>query len=129
MERVVIDTDKTAKVVSPYSKAVKIISPKSVIFVSGHAARTIQGDVVRGDIKTQTKQVFERIKHVLEAGGATLKDVVKITTYLKNRDDYAAFNEIRRQYFEDNFPASTTIVVKGLVEEDMLVEVEAIAAL
>lgn len=81
------------------------------------------------DIKTQTKQTFEKIKFVLDAGGATLKDIIKITTFLTHMDDYSAYNEIRRQYFEDNFPASSTVVVKDLVVKGMLVEVEVIAAL
>jgi len=129
MKKVIIETEKTSKPIGPFSKAVKIINPKTLIFVSGHAARTKEGVIVKGDIKTQTRQIFENLKCVLEAGGATLKDVVKVTTFLKNMDDYSAYNEIRRQYFKNNFPASSTIAVKQLANESMLVEVEIIAAL
>lgn len=129
MERVIIDTEKTSKPIGPFSKAVKIINPKTLLFVSGHGAQTREGDLVKREIRNQAKQVFENIKYVLEAGGATLKDIVKMTTFLTNTEDYPAYNEIRRQYFEDNFPASSTVVVKDLVVEGMLVEVEVIAAL
>jgi 2-iminobutanoate/2-iminopropanoate deaminase len=129
MKRETIDTDKTAKVIGPYSKAVKVIDPKAFIFVSGHVAQTKEGAILRGDIKAQTKQTFENIKHVLEAGGATLKDVVHMTVFLKDMKDYSGFNEIRKQYFDDTYPASSAFVVKDFVAEGLLVEIEAIAAL
>jgi 2-iminobutanoate/2-iminopropanoate deaminase len=129
MERVIIDTDKTAKAIGPFSKAVKISNPKHFIFVSGHAAQTKDGPLLKGDIKAQTEQTLENIKHVLEAGGATLKDVVSMTTFLARMEDYRGFNEIRGQYFEADFPASTAVVVKDFVIKGILVEIEVIAAL
>lgn len=129
MERMIIDTDRTSKPIGPFSKAVKIVNPKTFIFVSGHGPRTKDGQIVRGDIKAQAKQIFENIKYVLESGGATLKDVVKMTTFLVNKEDYSAYNDIRREYFQSDFPASSTFVVKDLVVEGMLVEIEVIAAL
>jgi 2-iminobutanoate/2-iminopropanoate deaminase len=88
-----------------------------LIFVSGHTGRTKEGTAVKGDVKAQTRQTFENINHVLEAPGATLKDVVKMTTFLTTREDYAAFNEVRREYFEDAFPASSTVIIRDLVGE------------
>jgi 2-iminobutanoate/2-iminopropanoate deaminase len=129
MKKVIIETEKTSKPIGPFSKAIKIISPKTLIFVSGHTARTKDGNLIKGDIKAQTKQIFENLKNVLEAGGATLTDVVKMTTFLKNMEDYSGYNEIRRQYFESNFPASSTFAVKQLADDNMLVEIEIIAAL
>jgi 2-iminobutanoate/2-iminopropanoate deaminase len=129
MKKVIVDTEETAKPIGPYSKATKIINPKTFIFVSGQAPRTKDGDVLKGDIKVQTKQVFENVKYILEAAGATLGDIVKMTAFLTDMNNYSGYNEIRRQYFEDNFPASSTIAVKQLANESMLVEVEVIAAL
>ena len=89
---------------------------------------TLREDL-QDNAKAQTKEVFEKIKHVLEAGGATFKDVVKVTAFLTNKEDYPAYNEVRKEYFADNFPASSTVIVKDLVVEGMRVEVEVIAAL
>lgn len=129
MEKKVVETEKTSKPIGPFSKAIKITNPRTLIFSSGHTGRTREGVIVKGDIKAQAKQTFENIKSVLEAGGATLKDVIKITTFLTDRRDYAAYNEVRRQYFTDTLPASSTVIVKELVAEELLVEVEVVVAM
>jgi len=129
MKKVIIETKETSKPIGTFSKAIKITDPRTLIFVSGQAPRTKDGEVARGDIRTQTRQVFENIEYVLQAAGATLKDIVKLTTFIRDADDYSGYNEVRRQYFEDGFPASSTVVVKDLVVKDILIEVEVVAAL
>jgi enamine deaminase RidA (YjgF/YER057c/UK114 family) len=73
MERAIIDTDKTPKASGPFSKAVKITDPSSLIFVSGHAVPPQGREDLRDNAKAQTKEIFEKIKHVLEAGGRISK--------------------------------------------------------
>ena len=114
---------------SPYSQGVKC-QTKSLVFVSGQVSLDAEGQVVgKGDVKAQTKQTLENLIKVLEEGGASLKDVVKVTVYLTNIDHRKAVAEIRAQYFKENLPASTLVEVKSLVLEDLLVEIDAVAAI
>lgn len=82
----------------------------------------------KGDIRAQTTQTMENVKTVLEVAGATIDDVVKVTVYVTNvEEQLAAIHEVRAQYFESDYPASTLVEVKSLVSEDLLIEIEAIA--
>ena len=82
--------------------------------------------MVAGGIVPQTERTFENIRRSLEAFGAGLEDVVKMTVYLVHREDRAPFQEVRRRYLPDPVP-STMVWVSSLVEEEMIVEVDVIA--
>ena len=98
-----------------------------LLFVSGQIAQDAAGNAVGvGDCEAQTRQVMSRIRTIVEAAGATMSDVVKITTFLVNLDDYPAFSRVRSETFPDSPPASSTVVVAALVRPEFLVEVEAI---
>jgi enamine deaminase RidA (YjgF/YER057c/UK114 family) len=99
-----------------------------MIFVSGLTSRDENGEVVHvGDIKAQSEQVFKNLGRVLEQGGATLSDVIKVTVFLCRRADFPAFHEVRRAAFRKDPPASSAVIVCGLIDERTLVEVEAVA--
>ena len=85
--------------------------------------------VVRGDMVEQTRVIYEKIKAVLEAAGASFEDVVWTTDYITTTENYRATAEIRRHYFGESFPASTGIIVKGLLNKDALIEIDAVAML
>ena len=107
----------------PYSAGMKI---GDFIFVSGQVgAVDNNGKVIEG-IEAQTRQVLERLKGVLEAGGSSLDDVVKTTVFITNAADFARMNEVYAGYFPVNPPARSTVVV-SLVKPEMLVEIECIA--
>ena len=98
-----------------------------LLFVSGQIAQDAAGNAVGvGDCEAQTRQVMARIRAIVAAAGATMSDVVKITTFLVNLDDYPAFSRVRSETFPDNPPASSTVVVAALVRPEFLVEVEAV---
>ena len=98
-----------------------------LLFVSGQVAQDGNGNTVGiGDCEAQTRQVMARIQTIVESAGATLADVVKITTFLVNLDDYPAFSRVRSETFPENPPASSTVVVAALVRPEFLVEVEAV---
>lgn len=98
-----------------------------LLFVSGQVAQDGNGNIVGiGDCEAQTRQVMARIQTIVEAAGATLADVVKITTFLVNLDDYPAFSRVRSETFPASPPASSTVVVAALVRPEFLVEVEAV---
>ena len=126
-----INSEKLSKPLGPYSHGVKVkLNGTTLLFISGVVALDADGRVNgKGDIRAQTKQVLENLKAILEVEGATFKDIVKITNYYMNYDDYPIIAEVRSQYFKDWLPASTGVEVKRLIHKDLLVEIEAIAVL
>ncbi|MBI4241289.1 MAG: RidA family protein [Candidatus Rokubacteria bacterium] len=111
-----------------YSHVV-VAEGRRTIFVSGQVPRDRDGNVVgKGDMRAQIRQVGENIKMGLEAAGATLNDVVKITTYVTDIEEFFKHVDVRMQYFAA-LPASTTVEVRKLAHPDFMVEVEAIAVL
>jgi 2-iminobutanoate/2-iminopropanoate deaminase len=83
--------------------------------------------VGEGDMKAQTRQVFENITNVLESAGSSLKDVVKINTYITDGSKFMDMLAVRSEIFADDPPASTAVVVAALAFPGLLIEVEAIA--
>lgn len=101
------------------------------VFISGQIGIDPQGNIKDG-LREQTVQVFENLKTALAAVGATFDDVVKVTTLIVNYkpEDRAILREIRAQYFNTaEPPASTLIGVQALALPELLIEIEAIAAL
>jgi reactive intermediate/imine deaminase len=100
----------------------------NTLYVSGQVAYDANGNLVgEGDIKTQTRQVFNNIKAVLAAAGARLEDIVKINTYITDQSKFMDMLEVRSEIFGNNPPASTAVVVSALAFSGLLIEVEAIA--
>ena len=107
----------------PFSSAVRA---GDFIFVSGQGGHVdAQGNPVEG-IEAQTRQCFKNMKQVLQAAGSSLSDVVKVTVFLANIDDFAKMNEVYRGYFPKDAPVRSTVIT-GLVSSDMLIEIECIA--
>lgn len=101
-----------------------------LLYISGQVARDIDGNVVgKGDMRTQARQVFQNLRQVLQAAGGDFKDLMKITTYITNIEDFPALAEVRSAVFQGELPASTLIVVKSLFNPDFLIEVEGVAAI
>jgi enamine deaminase RidA (YjgF/YER057c/UK114 family) len=97
-----------------------------IAYVSGMTARA--GDKVSGnDEYEQSKAIFTKIKHMLEAAGGAMADVVKITVYVTNIKNNTKVWQARREFFTGNFPASTLVEVSALAAPEILVEIEAIA--
>jgi 2-aminomuconate deaminase len=107
------------------------------LLVSGTSARradnTIAGADVdelgttRLDIRTQTRAVIENVRDILRSAGAELEDVVEITTYLVNMNDFGGYNEVYGEYFGHEGPARTTIAVHQLPHPQLLIEIRAMA--
>lgn len=107
------------------------------LFVSGtsarHADNTIAGAEVDEfgtahlDIREQTKAVIENVRDILGSVDAQLSDVVEITTYLVNMNDFAGYNEVYGQYFGHDGPARTTVAVHQLPHPHLLIEIRAMA--
>ena len=79
------------------------------------------------DIRTQTKAVIENIREILRSVEADLSDVVEVTSYLVNMNDFAGYNEVYGQFFDQNGPARTTVAVHQLPHPHLLIEIRAVA--
>ena len=103
----------------------------NLLFISGITARDERGETVaKGDIKGQTRQIYNRIKTILEAAGASFDNILMTTDYITTLENYKETAEVRREYFnKDCFPAATGIVVKRLINGEALIEIDAIALL
>ena len=122
-------TTPEAKPVANYTMATRQESGQ-LLYISGQVARDIDGNVVgKGDMRTQARQVFQNLRQVLQAAGGDFKDLMKITTYITNIEDFPALAEVRSAVFQGELPASTLIVVKSLFNPDFLIEVEGVAAI
>lgn len=100
----------------------------NTIYVSGQIAYDPDGKLVgEGDMKAQTRQVFENIQRVLESAGSGLEDIVKITTYITDGSKFMDMLAVRSEIFGNDPPASTAVVVAALAFPALLIEVEAIA--
>ncbi|MFL2873059.1 MAG: RidA family protein [Pseudohongiellaceae bacterium] len=126
VERNPINTPSAPKAIGPYSQAVK---SGSLVFISGQIPldpKTME--LVGEDVVRQTHQVFKNLSAIAKASGGNLVDIVKMTIYLTNLDNFSKINEIMASYFQEPYPARATIEVSALPKA-ALVEVEAILAL
>jgi len=95
------------------------------VFVSGQVPRDLKtGENVGGDIEAQTRQVLLNVRNVLEAGGASLSDLVSVTVYLATIDDWGRFNTVYKEVMPTPYPTRTAL---GAHLRGILVEVSGIA--
>jgi enamine deaminase RidA (YjgF/YER057c/UK114 family) len=113
-----------------YSQVVKVTGGETILFISGQVAYDEKGNPAhRGDIVGQARQVFQAIKAQVEAAGGTIKNVVKLNTYLTDIRQQVDILPVREEVFGKKLPASTLVGVSALAHPDWLIEVEAIAVL
>jgi 2-iminobutanoate/2-iminopropanoate deaminase len=112
-----------------YSQAVRAeLGDATMVFVSGQLPTDVTGSLVGvGDVRAQARQVFENLRAILSANGATFADVVKIDTFVTDLGGLPAIREVRSGYLGDEPPASTLVEVNGLVHPDALIEVDLVA--
>jgi 2-iminobutanoate/2-iminopropanoate deaminase len=118
-----INTKKAPAAIGPYSQA---IITGNLVFTSGQIPINPETGIIVGEnIAEQAEQVCKNISAVLEAAGSSVDKTVKTVCYLKNMEDFTAFNEVYSAYFVSR-PARSCVSVKAL-PKDALVEIEAIA--
>ena len=101
-----------------------------VLHVSGQVAQDATGAVMgKGDITAQTRQVLENIRTVLAGAGGTMDDVARVTVYVTDMSGLAQIHEVRAQYFQRPYPASTLVEVRRLVKPEYLIEIDAVAVI
>jgi len=107
------------------------------LIVSGTSARRADGTIAGAgadqagtthlDIRVQTRAVIENIRDILQSSGASLGDLVEVTSYLVNMNDFAGYNEVYGEYFDYDGPARTTVAVHQLPHPHLLIEIRAVA--
>jgi len=132
-----LDTKVVAGKATPRGKYPHIKRAGDFLIVSGTSSRradnTIAGAEVdslgatRLDVRTQTRAVIENVRDILSTADAKLKDVVEITTYLVNMNDFSGYNEVYGEYFDYDGPARTTVAVHQLPHPHLLIEIRAMA--
>ena len=125
MSKQIVNTSKAPGVIGPFNQG--IIAGK-LLFTSGQLPMHPHTGAVPEGIEAQTVQVLENLKAIIEAGGASLNDVVKTTVYLQHMSDFAVVNKIYATYFTQNAPARACVAVSKMAK-DALVEIDAIAVL
>jgi len=118
-------TGKAPEPKGPYSQAV---IHNGVMYLSGQIPLNSEGVLVRGTIEEETAAVLENIKIIVEEAGAGLEDVLKVTCYLADMEDFKRFNDVYKNYFPENPPARATIQA-GKLPLDVQVEIDAFVAL
>lgn len=126
MNKKEIKTQRAPKAIGPYSQGV---SMGRHLFLSGQIPiEPLSGELVTGGIEAQTRQVLKNLQGVLEEAGATMKDVVKTTVYLKDLSGFAEMNAIYGEFFPAPYPARATVEVSAL-PKGALVEIDAMAVI
>ena len=117
-------TQKAPAAVGPYSQGVQA---DNMIYTSGQLAiDPVTGEICTGDIQKETRLCLDNVIAVLEAGHATLENVVKVTVFVTNMDDFSLINEVYAEYFTDHKPARSLVEVSRLPKGGDI-EIEAIA--
>ncbi|WP_134668337.1 Rid family detoxifying hydrolase [Halorussus marinus] len=121
----IISTNDAPEAVGAYSQAT---TNGGLVFTAGQIPLTPDGDLLDDeDVAVQTRQSLENVKAILEEEGLTMQDVLKVTVFLGDIDDFDEMNDAYKEYFQDNPPARSAVEV-GELPKGVGVEIEAIAS-
>ena len=119
----VIATDKAPAAIGPYSQAIEV---NGMVYTSGIIPVVPStGEIPEGSV-AQAKQAFENLSNLLEAAGTSMEQVVKTTVFIKEMNDFAAINDVYKDFFTGDFPSRSCVEVARL-PKDVMLEIEAIA--
>lgn len=123
-QKQIIKSDQAPKALGPYSVANRV---GDWIFAAGQLGLDpATGELAQGGIEAETRQSLTNLKHVLEAAGSSLENVVKTTVFLRDINDFAAMNGVYALFFTANFPARSAVQVAAL-PKGAAVEIEVVA--
>ncbi len=134
LERTVVNTSKAPQPIGAYSQGVRA-KVNELVFVAGQVSLDVNGSLVgEGDMAAQTRQVFANIGAILESVGASFSNVLEFTTYVVGRERLQSFMQARKEIFPSifpngDYPPNTLLIVDGLVREEFVLEIKAVAAL
>jgi len=132
-----VESQVIAGKAKPRGKYPHIKRAGDFLFVSGTSARRADNSIAGAqvdefgathlDIRAQTKAVLENVRDILQSVDVRLEDVVEVTTYLVNMNDFAGYNEVYGEFFSHDGPARTTVAVHQLPHPHLLIEIRAMA--
>lgn len=121
----IIFTDKAPAPIGPYNQAVLV---GNTLYTSGQIAINPQtNELILSDIETETKQVMENMKAVLEAANMTFEDVVKTSIFISDMNNFAKINSVYAQYFKEEFAPARETVEVACLPKNVNVEISMIA--
>ena len=133
-ERQVVNTANAPQPLGAYSQAIRV-KVGEFLYIAGQVGVDNDGNLAGdGSLAAQTRQVYENLGSILGSVGASFSDVVEFTTYVVGRESVVPFMEARAGIFptlypNGDYPPNTLLVIEGLVREEFLVEIKAVAAL
>ena len=125
MDKQAIRSEKAPAAIGPYSQAVKT---DGLVFVSGQLPIDPSSGTMPEGITAQTKMSLTNIREILKAADIQMSNVLKVTVFLNDMNDFADMNAVYETYFEEPYPARAAVEVARL-PKDALVEIEAIASI
>ena len=126
MSRSIVSTDQAPAAIGPYSQAVR--AGNTVYFSGQIPLDPASGNLVDGDIIAQTRRVFDNLTAVAKAAGGSLSQFVRVGIYVTDLANFAAVNAVMAEYFQQPYPARSTIEVSAL-PKGAQVEVDAVMVL
>ena len=131
MTRISYTNPKEGYAAAGFSQMVTVDAPARILFLSGQVSKNRAGEIVgRGDFEAQTRQVFQNLAVLLNAAGASFKDVVKQNIYTTKPEEIQTFRRVRDEFLgTERLPASTYVGVYALADPVFLIEIEMIAVL
>ena len=125
MEKEIVITDKAPAAIGPYSQGVIV---NNMLFTSGQLPIDYRTGDMPESIEEQTKLSLTNIKSIVEKTSASMKNIIKVTVFLSDMNNFSKMNEIYQNFFTESYPARSCVEVSRL-PKDALVEIEAIAIL
>jgi 2-iminobutanoate/2-iminopropanoate deaminase len=122
MPRQAFQPEGMAKPKPPYSP---VVVSSDTVWTAGQIANDAEGNLIGGGIAEQTRRSLENVRACLKAAGCTMDDVVKVNAYLADLGDLAGYNEVYREFFDEPYPARSS--VQAGLPPGVLVEIEAVA--
>lgn len=133
-QRQIVNTQNAPQPLGAYSQAIRVRAGE-LLYIAGQVGVDNDGNLAGdGSMAAQTQQVYANLGAILESVGASFSDVVEFTTYVVGRDSVYPFMAARADVFPDlfpngDYPPNTLLVIEGLVREEFLVEIKAVAAI
>jgi len=114
--------------VNPYSHGVEVEAGSKLLYMAGQVGRRGVGGDILPDFESQVRQTYANIEEILKGANMDLVNLVKLTTYITDRNNLEAMRDIRMEILGDHKPAHTLVIAAGLAFKEYLIEVECVAA-
>jgi len=126
MSKQIVQTDQAPAAIGPYSQGVVA---NGLLFTAGQIPLSPDGRLVQGDIQAQARQCLENVRGVLQAAGADVEDLVKVTVFVTDLGDFEAINAVYETFFNGKTPPARSFVQVSALPKAVGIEVEGVAVI